>query len=175
MPFLPYVITVGLSLFSLGANWWLDLTDWQTALTVVAATLACVFVSNTGSPWSRLIISAIIGAAMYIKGGIDKEARLLPQHEAEKREIHAAYRKASDDELARQQAAAAAATRDAAASKEKVDAERAFLQQQAAQQQAAADKDVRAHEPSLSFDAVRRLNALRMREHTITNDGNGKD
>lgn len=163
IPFMPYILAGLAALAGLGANAWLDFTDWQTAVTFGVALLACVYVASTKSPWSRLIIAAIIGVALYLKGGIDKEARLIVQHEADKQAIHLNYAEASREEQARQRKANEEAERAAAAAKEQQDAELASLQDQLARSQAEAAKDVQADTPSLSLDAVRRINALRMR------------
>lgn len=168
LPFLPYIIAAVASLAGLGANWWLDLTDWQTAVTVAVATLACVFVSTTGSPWSRLIISAIIGGALYIKGGIDKEARLLVEYEAEKVQIHNSYAAAHDAEQRRQRLANQAAQLAAEKAREQHDAELASLREQLSNAAAMAANDPHAKQPSLSLDAVRRLNAVRLRQQPGT-------
>lgn len=163
LPFLPYIIAAGLAVFGLGANAWIGFTDWQTAAIFTAALLACVYVSQSNSPWTRTIIMAIIGVALYLKGQVDKEAVLLPQHVAEKRQIHKAYADAAEAEKARQRAANARALAEAERDKKQYDDDVAALGAQVADLMEKAAKDERADQPSLSLDAVRRLNALRMR------------
>ncbi len=163
LPFLPYILAGLAALGGLGANAWLDFTDWQTAVTFSVVLIACVYVASTKSPWSRLIIAVIIGVALYLKGGIDKEARLAVQHEADKQTIHQNYAAANEAEQARQRRINEEAERAAAVAKEQQDAELASLQEQTRLSHEAAGKDIQADTPSLSLDAVRRLNALRVR------------
>lgn len=163
LPFLPYILAGLAGLAGLSANWWLEFTDWPTAVVAAVALLACVFVLSTGKPWSRLAVLAIVGVAVYLKGGIDKEATLAVQHKAELDAVHQAYAKVSQAEQARQQEVQEAAARAAAALQEQQEAELADLRTQLDASAGAAAKDPHADRPALSLDAVRRINAQRMR------------
>lgn len=163
LPFLPYILSGLAVLTGLAANAWLGFTDWQTAAVFSAALVACVYVAQTNSPLSRLGVTAIVGVALYLKGGIDADTRLSAVHEAEKSAIHAGYAISTEKERQRQAEVNDKALADAAASKERADAELASLRKQIEKLAGEAKSDVRADELSLSGDAVKRLNTLRMR------------
>lgn len=162
-PFLPVILALlGAGAANL-ANWWGDFTDWRTAAIFSVALVACVYVAQSKSPLARLAITGIVGAALYLKGGVDKEAALLPQHEAQINAIHLNYANAAEAELDRQRRAAAEALERAKQAQEEYDRELAAVKDQLQAAQSEASKDVHADRPALSLDAVRRLNALRVR------------
>lgn len=163
LPFLPVILSAIAALVAVAANWWLDVTDWQTAAIFSCALVACVYVAQSNKPWARLAITGIIGMALYLKGGIDKEAALLPKHEAQINAIHQGYADTTAAEVERQRRANAQAQERAQQAEAEHERELAALQGQLQAALAAAGKDVHANRPALSLDAVRRLNALRVR------------
>jgi hypothetical protein len=171
-PLLALALAGGGTLGGLGLNWWFQITDWQTVVIFTVALAACVYVAQTNSPLSRLGVTIIIGVAAYLKGGIDKQHSLeakhaqeiVALHEAHKRDIvllHEGYRRQSQIEEERQKAANAKALADAASEKSQVDADLAAARSEVERLNTEASKDVHANRPSLSIDAIRRLNRLR--------------
>ena len=168
LPFLPLLIAGGLGIGGLGLNAWLGITDWKTAIILAVAITAIAFIAQSQSPWSRLLVTAVIAVAMYIKGGIDRDARhelaiaaLKETHKVEIVSLHEAYKLQSNIEEARQLEANRKALEAAAAEKVQADAELAAVQQDIDRLRGEAQKDVHAKRPSLSIDAVRRLNIIR--------------
>lgn len=161
LPFLPVLLAGGVALGGFGLNWWLEFTDWKTAAIFAGALIACVYVVQTDKPWARLAVVGIIGVAMYLKGGVDKEADLTVKHEAEVALIHKTVKDAADAERARQRQANAQALAEAAKQKEEQDVEMQRLQSLVDSLTSEASKDANADRPALGLEAVKRLNRLR--------------
>lgn len=145
----------------LGLNYFLAVTDWKTAIIFSVALCACLYVGESQSRWSRLLVTVIIGAAAYLVGGVHKEERLKVAYEKEVREIHEAYKSRSDAEIERQRLVNEEALRAAERDKEALDAETKHLSSVIERLRAEAASDPDAKNACLNVDAVRRLNRLR--------------
>jgi hypothetical protein len=158
---IPYILGgLGVSA-GLLANWWLEITDWNTAIVFAGALASCLVILRTDKPWARIAVMVIFGVALYLKGGIDKTEQLKAAHQADMTRLREHFVNAAAAEEEWQRKANAEAEESARQAKEQADADLAFMRTQLGRLAEQASKDPRAHQPSLSIDAVRRLNMLR--------------
>lgn len=161
--FWPIVMALGGVLVGFGFNYWFELTDWKSAAVFAGALVACAYIAQSDSPMSRLGIAAVLVVAGYLKGGIDREAVIVPEYEGIITGLKESYKREKDSELGRQDKANDEALRQLSQWKEKYDADTKALQADNDRLRAEAAKDPDAKRPGLDLGAVDRLNQRRLR------------
>lgn len=150
LPVLPLLLAGVAALGGIAANWWLELTDWQSTAIFIGALIVCATIAQAQSPWSRLAITAVIAGGLYLKGHVDGNKLATAKHEV----LREAEAKRQQEANTASQLDAMTKLNDLYLALKASDDEVGRLKHEATQ-----DRD--AHRVSLGIDSIRRLNRLR--------------